>query len=194
MHKRILIAACAAIASYARADSPPLPAPNTAIEFYHAAFDHYFITALRDEIAALDAGTLTGWSRTGRGFAVNPGTFFPELAPAPVCRFYIPPQHGDSHFFSASATECAAVRGKIGVDPNYSGYIEETPNAFTIFRASPTDGACQGGGVPIYRLWNQRADSNHRYTADPAVKAAMLAEGYLAEGYGPDATIMCAAV
>ena len=43
----------------------------------------------------------------------------------------------------------------------------------------------------MYRLWNQRADSNHRYTADPATKALMLAKGYVAEGYGPDAVIMC---
>ena len=69
MNKRVLLAACAAIASHAHADFPPLPA-NTAIEFYHAAFDHYFITSLPAEIAALDAGTFTGWSRTGRGFSV----------------------------------------------------------------------------------------------------------------------------
>jgi hypothetical protein len=190
MHKRVLVAACAALVSQAHAGFPPLP-PDTAIEFYHAGFDHYFITSLPAEIAALDAGTLTGWSRTGRGFAVNPGTYFPELAPYPVCRFYIPPQHGDSHFLSASAEECAAVRNKIGVDPNYSGYIEETPSAFMIFRASPTDGACQGGGVPIYRLWNQRADSNHRYTTDAGIKAYMQSKDYVAEGYGADAVAMC---
>ncbi len=45
----------------------------------------------------------------------------------------------------------------------------------------------------VYRLWNNRADSNHRYTTDPTLKAAMIAKGYIAEGYGPDATIMCAA-
>src|SRR5262245_8904084 len=102
MQKRILAAACAAIASHAHADFPPLPA-NTAIEYYHAVFDHYFITSLPAEIAALDAGTLTGWSRTGRGFSVLTGAEPPIFAPRPVCRFYIPPQHGDSHFFSASA-------------------------------------------------------------------------------------------
>ena len=60
-----------------------------------------------------------------------------------MCRFYIPPQHGDSHFFSASAAECAAVRGKIGVDPNYSGYIEETPTAFYPALPDLTTGACR---------------------------------------------------
>ena len=56
-----------------------------------------------------------------------------------------------------------------------------------------TTGDCPPGTQKVYRLWNNRADSNHRYTADAAVKAAMVARGYIAEGYGPDATIMCAA-
>ena len=44
----------------------------------------------------------------------------------------------------------------------------------------------------MFRLFNNRADANHRYTAEPAVQAAMVARGYIAEGYGPNATIMCA--
>ncbi len=53
-------------------------------------------------------------------------------------------------------------------------------------------GACASSTVPVFRLWNARADSNHRYTTDPTVKAAMIARGYIAEGYGPDGVIMCA--
>jgi hypothetical protein len=189
MPKRVLVAACAVLASQAYAAFPPLP-DSTAIEFYHAAFDHYFITSLPAEIAALDAGTFTGWSRTGRGFAVFGA---PPAAPAtsPVCRFYIPPQHGDSHFFSASTVECAAVRGKIGVDPNYSGYIEETPSAFFIALPDLANGACPAGTSPVYRLWNQRADSNHRYTTDAGIKAYMQSKNYVAEGYGTEAVAMC---
>ena len=55
-----------------------------------------------------------------------------------------------------------------------------------------TTGACPAGTVPVYRLWNQRFDSNHRFTTDPVVKAQMVARGYVAEGYGPDAVSMCA--
>jgi len=186
MNKRVLLAACAAIASHAHADFPPLPA-NTAIEFYHAAFDHYFITSLPAEIAALDAGTFTGWSRTGRGFSV----FSAPSTASPVCRFYIPPQHGDSHFFSASTAECATVRDKIGVDPNYSGYMEETPSAFFIALPDLASGACPAGTTAVYRLWNQRADSNHRYTTDAGIKAFMQSKNYVAEGYGADAVAMC---
>jgi BNR repeat-like domain len=190
MHKRFLAATCAAMASHAQADFPPLDA-NTAVEYYHAGFDHFFIASQPAERAALDTGMTTGWSRTGRAFAVFSGPPAAAYAALPVCRFYIPPQHGDSHFFSASAAECAAIRDKIGVDPNYSGYIEETPAAFYI--ALPTAaGACPvPSAVPVYRLWNQRADSNHRYTTDAGIKSYMQSKSYVAEGYGADAVAMC---
>lgn len=49
-----------------------------------------------------------------------------------------------------------------------------------------------GGTVPVYRLWNQRDDSNHRYATSAAIKDEMLAAGYVSEGYGPDGVVMCA--
>ncbi len=164
-------------------------AADTAIEYYHAGFDHYFVTSLPNEIAALDNGTFVGWTRTGRAFAVfnTPST----AGLSPVCRFYIPPQHGDSHFFSASPAECADIRAKILTDPNYSHYVEESSSVFYALLPDSATGACPAGSVPVYRLWNQRADSNHRYTADPGIKAAMQAKGYVAEGYGPDAVSLC---
>ena len=169
---------------------PPLP--DVAVEFYNAGLDHYFISDLQPDIEALDTGHFPGWSRTTKSFKVfasqangGPGT-------NPVCRFYIPPQHGNSHFFSASLAECAAVLAAIQTNPAYSGYVYETPNAFYIALPNTTTGACPGGTIPVYRLWNQRADSNHRYTTDPAIKAQMVALGYFAEGYGPDQVIMCA--
>jgi len=164
--------------------------PVTVIEFYNPTLDHYFISSLQPDIDALDSGHFFGWSRTGltfQGFA-DQASGGPGVNP--VCRFYIPPP-ADSHFFSAVPAECAAVLAKIPVDPNYSGFIYETPNAFYIAVPDFTTGACPAGTIPVYRLWNQRVDSNHRYTADPATKALMLAKGYVAEGYGPDAVIMC---
>ena len=53
-------------------------------------------------------------------------------------------------------------------------------------------GACAAGRVPVYRVWNHRADTNHRYTSDRGVRDAMAAQGWLPEGYGPDGVIMCA--
>ncbi|HJU25025.1 MAG TPA: sialidase family protein [Casimicrobiaceae bacterium] len=161
---------------------------ETVIEYYNATLDHYFITPLANEIALLDNGTIVGWARTGYTFD---GSAAPGAGLSPVCRFYIPPQHGDSHFLSASPAECAAVLAKIGVDPNFSGYIEETPAEFYIALPDTASGACPSGTLPVYRLWNGRADSNHRYTADAGVRDAMLARGYIAEGYGPQGVAMC---
>ncbi len=164
----------------------------TAVEFYNESLDHYFVSSLTPDIAALDFGRIRGWMRTGRTFQVFETQEAGGASVNPVCRFYIPPQRGDSHFLSASATECATVLGLTATDPNYSGYVYESPNAFYIALPDITTGNCPANTIPVFRLWNNRADSNHRYTADHAVKAEMLAKGYVAEGYGPNAAAMCA--
>ncbi|MGE5171214.1 MAG: hypothetical protein ACM3JC_12700 [Rudaea sp.] len=150
-----------------------------AIEYYNASLDHYFVTALPAEIADLDAGTHPGWARTGQHFTVyDPGT--PVAGTSPVCRFYAPDARLDSHFYSASPVECADVIAR------FSGiWLEETPNAFGIGLPDAMTGACPAGTIPVYRTWNNRADSNHRFTTDPATAQAMVDRGYVAEGYGP---------
>jgi hypothetical protein len=176
-----------AVSNFGGAAAALPPIPVGAVEYYNAALDHYFISDLAPDLDALDTGRFAGWARTGKTFKVWPISqgFLND-----VCRFYIPPEHGSSHFFSASAIECATVSGLTGTNPNYSGYVLETSAAFSV--ALPDDkGACPYQWIPVYRLWNQRADSNHRYTTDPAVKAAMIAKGYVAEGYGNDAVAMC---
>ena len=55
----------------------------------------------------------------------------------------------------------------------------------------PTTGACAAGDIPVYRVWDNRGDSNHRYTVDRQLRQQMVAEGWVAEGYGPDQVIMC---
>ena len=82
-----------------------------AVEYYNAARDHYFITASAPDIDALDSGRLKGWARTGSALWVSGrSNMLPESRP--MCRFYLPPGHGDSHFFSASEEECEAVRSR----------------------------------------------------------------------------------
>jgi hypothetical protein len=44
----------------------------------------------------------------------------------------------------------------------------------------------------VYRVWNQRPDTNHRYTTSPAVRQQMLGQGWVGEGYGPMQVGMCA--
>ena len=176
-----------ALAALALASATPV-AGETVVEYYHAGLDHYFMTPLASEIAALDAGRFFGWGRTGF-------TFESFAAPAagtnPVCRFYIPPESGDSHFFSASPDECAGVRVKMQTNPAYAGYLEETSAEFYIALPDTTTGACPGGTQPVYRVWNQRVDSNHRYTTDRATRDAMIARGYRSEGYGALGVAMC---
>ena len=172
--------------------SSSVPAlPVTVVEYYNGNLDHYFISGLAPDIDALDSGRIGGWTRSGLGFKAFPSQALGGPSASPACRYYIPPQHGDSHFISASAAECAAVAAKIPVDPNYSGYILETPSEFYIALPNTTTGVCPPGTQPVYRLWNRRIDSNHRYTTDAAIKARMAAAGYVAEGYGPDAVAMC---
>ena len=76
------------------------------VEYYHAAFDHYFITIGADEIAALDTGVFGGWARTGFTFKAHasrsPGS---RRSAGSTCR----PGYGDTHFYSASPAECAIV-------------------------------------------------------------------------------------
>jgi hypothetical protein len=153
------------------------------IEFYHKGLDHYFISSLAADIDALDSGRLSGWVRTGRTFKAYPTE---AGGGSPVCRIYIPAAWGDSHFFSASPSECGDTMLK------FPQFVLESPAVMYIGLPNTVTGACMPGWTPVYRVWNQRADSNHRYMTDRALRDAMVAQGYVAEGYGPDAVIMCA--
>ena len=167
--------------------SPPASEAPTAsayaVEYYYAGLDHYFVTSLSTEIQALDRGDFQGWSRTGRVFGV-----FTSAVPksTPVCRFYIPPPFGNSHFYSASPAECSQVRQRF---PQFSF---ETAAAMYVYGPDPATGVCPTASDPVYRIWNNRADTNHRYVTDLASRDYMVSRGYLAEGYGPDGVIFCA--
>ena len=151
-----------------------------AVEYYNATLDHYFITASASDKQLLDSGVFAGWQRTGLSFKVlDPATTVPGISP--VCRFYGVPAAGlDSHFYSASPAECNDVLQRFPGE-----WILESSDVFEVGLPDPTTGACASGTVPIYRAWNHRSDANHRYTTDPNVELAMIARGYIAEGYGP---------
>jgi serine protease len=166
-----------------------LSVPKVAvIEFYNQALDHYFIAAAtQPDVPALDSGAIPGWARTGRTFNGYPGA---ESGLANVCRFYIPPAKGNSHFYSASTTECDAIYDAAynASDPahaTYTGFVYETGAAFVV--DTPVDGACPPTRLPVWRLWNQRIDTNHRYTTLPAIRNQMIGLGYVDEG-----VVMCA--
>jgi len=153
------------------------------VEYYHADFDHYFITGAPDEIAKLDAGSFAGWTRTGYGFrALAAGS----PVGSDVCRFF-GTSFGErsSHFYTALASECETV--KANPDWGFEGFV---------FRVvvPDSDGACAAGTVPVYRLYNDGAGDapNHRYTPDLGLRDLMLEQRWVSEGYGPLGVSMCA--
>ena len=156
----------------------------TAVEFYNALLDHYFLSTNPSEINDLDSGVHPGWVRTGLRFNAYPG---PVGGASPVCRFYRAPAFGDSHFYSASPSECAQTAAAHPVD-----WIYESPAVFYIALPNLTTGACAAGTRPIWRFFN-RITTNHRYTAEVKDRDDMRADPFTwtAEGYGDDAVIMC---
>jgi serine protease len=164
----------------AKALAPVDTTTAAVIEYYHAAFGHYFVTASAIEIARLDDGTFVGWARTGRAFKVHAT---PRDGMVPVCRFFtvaFPPK--SSHFYTADAAECA----KLKTNPDW---IFEAEVFHALLPAA--DGACAAGTIPVYRLYNnfRGGAPNHRYTTDLAVRAQMIKQDYTPEGTGIGVTL-----
>jgi hypothetical protein len=177
------------------------------VEYYHAGLNDYFVTADPGEINCLDTGCLLGWERTGLRFLAYTN---PALAPAdamPVCRFYVLPAFGDSHFYSADPAECAQTAAD-----NKGSWLQESSAVFYIRLPNKATGACPANTEPVYRFVNVATPLHHRYTAEVDVRNC-LAEGmdspslitdlnctvtgsnvWLQEGYGTplDAPVMCA--
>jgi len=153
---------------------------GTAVEFYNARLNHYFVTAYPEEAAALDAGTnVKGWTRTGGQFTV-----FTDAAEglAAVCRFFGTPNVGpNSHFYTADPAECAKVKTL----PAW------TYEGIAFYIPLPGNGQC-GSNWPVYRSYysDQIADANHRFTVDLTAHVRMKdRRGDILEGI-----VMCAPV
>jgi hypothetical protein len=146
------------------------------IEFHDVRDDQYFITADAREAALLDSAALgPDWSRTGVSFKAWPRDATDARA-LPVCRFFGTPGFGpQSHFYTAYANECDAVRK----DPHW---IEEG----VTFRATlPVDGSCDDGYDTVVRLWKPGAsvtETRHRYVIDRGIARSMQAAGWVLEG------------
>jgi probable HAF family extracellular repeat protein len=154
--------------------------PNAAIEYHHATFDHYFLTANPAEIAAMDSGQFSGWSRTGQLFSVHLDASAGTNA---VCRFF--GAAFTSHFYTANADECALVK-------TYPAWQFEGI-AFNIAVPDP-NGNCPSATQPVYRLYNngKGAAPNHRFTTSLATRSQMVDAGWVTEGSGPLGVAMCA--
>ena len=172
------------VTAYYDADPGYTPPPSTGVqlvEYYHAGFDHYFLTHLADEIRKLDDGTFAGWTRTGRTIGAWSQ---PSAGSSPVCRFFsaaFTPK--SSHFYTSFAFECDDV--KRNPDWTFEGEV---------FHVALPDaqGACPAGSEAVYRLYNQGQGGapNHRFTTDAALRAQMMSRGWVPEGTGLGVT-MC---
>jgi uncharacterized delta-60 repeat protein len=161
------------------------PGKDTAIEYYHVGFNHYFMTSIPAEVALLDAGAYNGFSRTGQLlpiYALNaPGT-------VPMCRFFsgaaFAPQ--SSHFLTPYAAECAIVKQNPGWIFEGNVMPVQLPDAA---------GACPQATPPLYRLYNngQGGAPNHRYTTDLTIQNGMLTRGWIGEGAGSIGITACLA-
>jgi hypothetical protein len=161
---------------------PPPPPTTTAVEYYHAGFDHYFVTTIENEIALLDAGRFPGWVRTNATFPVwptNPGGLHG------MCRYYsaaFAPK--SSHFYSPLAFECQVVQASPLWQFETVAFFVELPDG---------NGNCLPGTQQLFRLFNEGLSGapNHRYTISLNVRTQMVAQGWTSEGFGPLGTIAC---
>ncbi len=177
------VALGASVTNLRLAEAFDVVAPVPVVEYFNAALGHYFVSARAADLAALDSGALKGWVRTGQSFNTYP--VFVEGA-SPVCRFYLPPASGDSHFYSASPFECAAVAA------SFPEFIREDDAVMHNPLPDVQSGACAADAAPVYRLWNQLAATNHRYTTHEQTRRQMVEAGWLPEGYGDAGVAMCA--
>ena len=152
------------------------------LEYHHASNDHYFVTAIVDEMRTLDDGTFVGWQRTGEGFAALPVGAAGALD---VCRFFsatFAPK--SSHFYTPIPSECLSLKGG-----QVWGYED------LVFALQLPDGAgkCPVGTAALFRLYNngQGAAPNHRYTVSEVQRAAQAAQGWIGEGTGTPPVFAC---
>ena len=169
--------------SVIRTVNPPAGQPQVVVEYFHDGYRNYFNTIDQAEIDALDAGTFAGWTREVGSFIAWPSQAAAPPGAVPVCRFF-----GSvyaSHFYTADPGECDAVVA------NFPDWQLETREAFWIFLPDKATGTCAENLMPVYRVLKPTAP-NHRYVTDRNVRDTMVVfGGWIAEGYGPDAVIMC---
>lgn len=153
------------------------------VEYANFGLNHYFMTADRSEMRALDTGVFSGWVRTGQVFLAHPAA---SAAGAPVCRFYGLPAAGlDSHFYSASGQECEEVARKFP-----DAWKLETSEAFRIGVPQSVGLPCPADQVPVFRVYNGRADANHRYSIHSQL-LDFSNRGWIREGLGTAGIVMC---
>jgi len=159
---------------------------RSAVEYMHAGYGHYFLSADPEEVAVLDTSPTSGWTRTG--LAIN---VWDDDDPSlkPVCRFWSDQTWApkSSHFYTSFESECAAVKTR----PEW--HFER--NAFKVRQPEGPRGArtCPSGSQPLYRVYNNGMTGapNHRYMTDAALLEQMIAQGWTMEGEAQTRVFAC---
>ena len=154
----------------------------TAIEYYNASLNHYFMTASPVETAILDANIdIPGWQRTGIEFGAY-ASADDNTDALPVCRFFGTPGIGpNSHFYTADANECALTKQ----NPDW---IFETVAFYIPVPAVSGTGSCAGAAQPVYRSFypgKVKSESNHRFLPDLTMHERMAGASLL------EGVVMC---
>jgi len=153
------------------------PQTVDAIELYSASLDRYYLSVDATEASTLQA--TAGFVRTGQSFKVytlngSDGRGFP------VYRFVSAALN--AHFFTASYREYLVLlrtpEWQFELQPFEAGF----PDTLT--------GECPDGLYRVYRLFDPRT-GDHRWTIDAGLRAALLEQGWIAEGYGDLGVAMC---
>jgi serine protease len=161
------------------------PGTTAVVEYYRSDKDHYFMSADPTEIAFVDVVLKNVWQRTGELFYAWTDPILAPLNAVPVCRFYSSAPLIDSHYYTASATECQFIIARWpGV------WSLELPAAFYVLLPEAS-GACAAGTLPVYRFFDNRQDANQRHTIDLSVRRAMLNRAWVPQGVGPNSVIFC---
>jgi len=173
-----------------------------AFEYQHDS-GSYFLATRADERVALDQGRIAGWLRTNHAHWVlgrasrNAVLDAPGPRTVPVCRVLLGGATGVAHFMSAIASECETLRA--------TGAVVESEAIFHAALPDPVTGACPDvvvdteskGAVivhthPVMRFWDGKsAPPRHRLVSTWDVRDDMLADGWIAEGFGPGAVALC---
>ena len=147
------------------------------VEFYRSDVQQFFWGTDIAERTILDrAATAGGWTRSGASFVAWLNVPSAPANTSPVCRFVGAATGPISHFFTANAEECEALKA----NPRwiYEGI------AFRAIMAP--SGACAAGTIPVMRLYKAGTTlpgSRHRFVVDQARAATLVTfEAWTLEG------------
>src|SRR5512143_4093003 len=145
------------IVSFGSVTSLAAAASSTAVEYYHAGYGQYFVTASPHEAAALDAGVFPGWGRTGESFGV---LALDTAGAASVCRFWSGQTFApkSSHFYTPFDFEYAYLKQQGAWQ--YEGDVF----GLGLPAGPPGQGTCGAATQPLYRVYNNGMSGapNHR--------------------------------